>query len=142
MVSVGLRTRACGGYVVVLRGELDTADAENTASGVAALAECGQQLIVDLEALEYMDCHALSALLRARETTRRAGGDVLLAAPHGLVLRLLTLVGVPGVAANVPSVAASVTAVAAGSVGGGGARCARDLAALSSPELRRVPATG
>jgi anti-anti-sigma factor len=129
MVSVELRTRACGGYVVVLRGELDTADAEKTASGVAELAEGGQQLIIDLEALQYIDCHALSALLRARQTARRAGGDVLLAAPRGLVLRLLTLVGVPGVAA-----------VAAES--GGGAQCARELPALNVSERRQVLAPG
>jgi anti-anti-sigma factor len=135
MVSVELWTRACGGYVVVLRGELDATDAENTASGVAALAEGGQQLIIDLEALEYIDCHALGALLRIRETAWRARGDVLLAAPHGLVLRLLTLVGVPGVAA-------SVTAAAAGSAGGDGARRARGLPALSVSERRRVPAAG
>ena len=129
MVSVELRTWACGGYVVVLRGELDTADAEKTAYGVAALAEGGQQLIIDLEALEYLDCHALSALLRARETARRAGGDMLLAAPNGLVLRVLTLVGVPG-----------VTAVAAES--GGGAQCARELPAPSVSERRQVLAAG
>jgi len=68
MMSVELRARVCGGYVVVLRGELDSADAESTASAVAELAEDGQQLIIDLEALEYIDCHALSGLLRARYT--------------------------------------------------------------------------
>jgi anti-anti-sigma factor len=129
MVSVELRTRACGGYVVVLRGELDTADAEKTASGVAEPAEGGQQLIIDLEALEYLDCHALSTLLRARQTARRAGSDVLLAAQRGLVLRLLTLVGVPG-----------ATAVAAES--GGGAQCARELPALNVSERRQVLAPG
>jgi anti-anti-sigma factor len=129
MVSVELRTRACGGYVVVLRGELDTADTEKTASGVAELAEGGQQLIIDLEALEYIDCHAASALPRARQTAWRAGGDVLLAAPRGLVLRLLILVGAPG-----------VTAVAAES--GGGAQCARELPALNVSERRQVLAAG
>jgi anti-anti-sigma factor len=135
MMSVELLARVCGGHVVVLRGELDTADAESTASAVAELAEGGQQLIIDLEALEYIDCHALSGLLRARETARRAGGDVLLAAPHGLVLRLLTLVGVPGVVA-------SASAVAAGTAGRGGARCARELPVRRPPERRLVPDTG
>jgi anti-anti-sigma factor len=64
----------------MLSGELDTADAESTASAIAELAEGGQQLIIDLEALDYIDCHALSALQRARATARRAGGDGLLAA--------------------------------------------------------------
>jgi hypothetical protein len=37
--NVELRTRVCRGYaVVVLRGELDTRDAEDTAVAVAALA--------------------------------------------------------------------------------------------------------
>jgi anti-anti-sigma factor len=129
MVSVELRARVYGGYVVVLRGELDTADAESTASAVAELAEGGQQLIIDLEALEYIDCHALSGLLRARDTARQAGGDVLLAAPHGLVLRLLPLVGVPGVVAR-------ASAAAAGTVGGGGARRALELPVRRPPERR------
>ncbi len=98
MRNVELRTRVFGGYaVVVLRGELDTRDAEDTAAAVAALAAGGQQLIVDLETLDFIDCHAVGALLGVRETARQAGGDVLLAAPHGPVLRLLTLLGVPGV---------------------------------------------
>jgi anti-anti-sigma factor len=73
MVSVELQTRVCGGYVVVaLRGELGTTDAESMGSAVAELAEGGQHLIIDLGAPEYIDCHALRALLRARETARRA----------------------------------------------------------------------
>jgi hypothetical protein len=47
--NVELRTRVCCGYtVVVLRGELDTRDAEDTAAAVAALTAGGQQLIIDL----------------------------------------------------------------------------------------------
>ena len=105
MRNIELRTRACRGYAVVaLRGELDTRDAAATAAAVAALAAGGQQLIIDLENLDFIDCHAAGALLGARETARQADGDVLLAAPHGPVLRLLTLLGVPGVH---PSVAAA-----------------------------------
>jgi anti-anti-sigma factor len=106
--NVELHTWVCRGYAVaVLRGELDTRDAEDTAAAVAALAAGGQKLIIDLEALDFIDCHAVGALLRVGETARRAGGDVLLAAPHGPVLRLLTLVGVPGVHASVAAAADS-----------------------------------
>jgi anti-anti-sigma factor len=106
--NVELRTRVYRGYaVVVLRGELDTRDAEDTAVAVAALAAGGQQLIVDLEALDFIDCHAVGALLGVRATARQAGGDVLLSAPRGPVLRLLTLVGVPGVHASVAAAADS-----------------------------------
>lgn len=102
MRNVELRTRVCRGYtVVVLCGELDTRDAGDTAAAVAALAAGGQQLIIDLETLDFIDCHAAGALLGVRATARQAGGDVLLAAPHGPVLRLLTVLGVPGVHASV-----------------------------------------
>jgi len=106
--NVELRTRVFRGYaVVVLRGELDTGDAEDTAAAVAALSAGGQQLIIDLETLDFIDCHAAGALLGARETARQAGGDVLLAAPHGPVLRLLTLLSVPGVHVGVAAAADS-----------------------------------
>lgn len=91
MRNVELQTRVCRGYaVVVLRGELDITDAESAADAVAALAADGQQLIVDLEALDFIDCHATGALLEVRKTARQAGGDVL---------RLLTLIDVPRPAA-------------------------------------------
>jgi anti-anti-sigma factor len=106
--NVELRTGVCGSYpIVMLRGELDTSDAEDTAAAVAVLAAGGQQLIIDLETLNFIDCHAAGALLTVRETARQAGGDVLLAAPHGLVLRLLTILGVPGVYASVAAAADS-----------------------------------
>lgn len=110
-MNVELRTRVCGGHMVVaLIGELDTMDAVTAADAVAALAAGGQWLIIDLEALEFLDCHAVRALLGVRQSARQAGGDVLLAAPRGLVLRLLTLAGVPGVHASVAAAAESVPA--------------------------------
>jgi len=102
-----LLTCVCGGYVVaVMRGELDTTDAEAAAGAVAALAADGRPLIIDLGALHFIDCHAAGALLGVREAARRAGGDVLLAAPYGAVLRLLTVLGV-GVYGSVTAAADS-----------------------------------
>jgi anti-anti-sigma regulatory factor len=46
-----------------LSGELDMT---GTACAAAALKEAGHVVIVDLSALEYIDCYALGALLRAR----------------------------------------------------------------------------
>jgi len=119
--NVELQTRVCRGHpVVMLRGELDTADAVAVAGAVAALTAEKQRLIIDLAALDFIDCHVVGALLGVRETARRAGGDVLLAAPHGPVLRLLTLLGVPGVHASV--------AAAADSAGSGAPRRAAGIA--------------
>jgi anti-anti-sigma factor len=101
-MNVELQIRVCDGHVVVaLLGELDAADAETTAAALAPLAAAGQQLIVDLGALEFIDCRAVGALLSVRQAARQAGGDVLLAAPHGSVLRLLILVGAPGLHSSV-----------------------------------------
>jgi anti-sigma B factor antagonist len=117
MTTVELRNRKCGGYaVLMLRGELDTMDTPTTVRRAAAMTAAGQQLIIDLETLDFIDCHAVGALLGMREAARQAGGDVLLAAPRGPVLRLLTLLGVPGVFASVADAADSVV----GELSGGG----------------------
>jgi anti-sigma B factor antagonist len=92
MFSVDLRTRESGGHVVVeLRGELDLADAAGVAAALAAVAAREPQIIVDLAALEFIDSSGVAALARGRKQARRAGGDLLLAAPGPRVLRILTI---------------------------------------------------
>lgn len=91
MVTVGLSTREYGGHVVAaLDGELDVVDA---ASVMAAAAAGNPRIIVDLAALEFIDCCALGALGRVRAQARQVGGGLLLAAPRGPVRRILTLTG-------------------------------------------------
>lgn len=125
-MNVELRTRVCGGHMVVaLIGELDTTDAVTAADAVAALAAGRQRLIIDLEALEFLDCRAVCELLGVRRSARQAGGDVLLAAPHGFVLRLLTLLGVPGVHASVAAAAERVPAAELGLLPAGQQRAHR-----------------
>ncbi|SRR5712691_3804330 len=92
MVSVELSTRECGGQVVVaLRGELDVTDAANVAASLAVVAARERTVIVDLEGLEFIDSSGLAALVRARYHARRAGFDLLLAAPQQQVLRVLAI---------------------------------------------------
>jgi anti-sigma B factor antagonist len=64
---------------------------------LTAAAARNPRIIIDLAALEYIDCHALGALGRVRAQARQAGGDLLLAAPRGPVRRILTLTGLTGV---------------------------------------------
>jgi anti-sigma B factor antagonist len=98
MASAGLSTREYGGHVVVvLHGELDIADAASVTAVLTAAAARNPRIIIDLAALEYIDCHALGALVRVRAQARQAGGDLLLAAPRGPVRRLLDLTGLTGV---------------------------------------------
>jgi anti-sigma B factor antagonist len=98
VASAGLSTREYGGHVVVvLHGELDIADAASVTAVLTAASARNPRIIIDLAALEYIDCHGLGALVRVRAQARQAGGDLLLAAPRGPVRRLLDLTGLTGV---------------------------------------------
>ena len=67
--------------MVALHGQLGIREAADTAATIAAIAgrEPGREhcVIVDLEALEFIDCAALRALVSAQQQARRAGGEVL-----------------------------------------------------------------
>lgn len=107
-MSAELRASTYGGHVVIaLRGELDDEDADSAAAAVAA---CGPRMIADLPALEFIDCHALGAMLRAQKAARAAGGGVLLAAPCKPVLGVLDLTGLDDVFCVYASVAAAASA--------------------------------
>ena len=112
MVRMQLSTREGGGHLVAgLSGELDAVNAADGAAGITAIITPGQCLIVDMTALEFIDCCALRALLAVQKLARQQGGDLLLAAPTGSVLRLLALTGCDGVIAVHPSVAAAAASI-------------------------------
>ena len=98
MDGAGLRARGGGDQgVVTLRGAVDAVSGAAAADAVQAAAAGGGCVIVDLSAVEFIDCCALGALARVRGLARRAGGDVLLAAPREPVRRLLDLTGLSGI---------------------------------------------
>lgn len=93
MVSMNLVTRDGDGLAVVaLRGELDVTDAASVATALAAVADRAAEIIVDLSSLESIDSSGAAALVLAREQARRAGGDLLLAAPQDRVLAVLAVI--------------------------------------------------
>jgi anti-anti-sigma factor len=109
MAAAGLSTREYGGHVVVaLNGELDVVNAESVMAVLAAAVARDLRIIVDLAALEFIDCCALGGLGRVRAQARQAGGDLLLAAPRGPVRRLLALTGLIDVFSVHASVADAV----------------------------------
>ena len=104
MVSINLSPRinlssreGDGRAVVALRGELDVADAASAAAALTAVAVRARELIVDLAGLEFIDSSGLAALVVARKQARKAGGDLLLAAPQDQVLRVLAATRLTGV---------------------------------------------
>jgi anti-anti-sigma factor len=80
-----------GCVVVALRGELDVCTAADGLSAFTALAAAGASIVVDLAELAFMDCYSLNGLIAVRAQARRAGGDLVLAGPQPVVLRLLVL---------------------------------------------------
>jgi anti-sigma B factor antagonist len=105
MLSMNLSASECDGRAVVaLRGEFGETDAASVAAALAAVAARTPEIIVDLAGLDFIDSSGLAALVLARVQARQAGGDLLLAAPHDQVLRVLGVIRL----AEVFSVHASV----------------------------------
>jgi anti-sigma B factor antagonist len=92
MVTMELHAGECDRpSVVALRGELDVAEAASVAAALATVAGGDRAVIVDLAGLEFIDSSGVAALVLVRAQARRAGGDLLLAAPRDQVTRVLTL---------------------------------------------------
>jgi anti-sigma B factor antagonist len=104
-----LSTSARDGRVVVaLCGELDGTDAPDAEAAIMGLVAPGRSLVIGMSALDFIDCASLGAVLRVQTLARQAGGDVVLAAPQRLVLRLLVLTGKDAAFCVHASVAAAV----------------------------------
>jgi anti-anti-sigma factor len=85
MPGVELSTRACEGQVVVaLRGDLDIIGAADAGAAITALVVPDRCLIIDVSALDFIDCGSLDALLRVQWLAWSADGDLVLAAAAGL----------------------------------------------------------
>ena len=90
------KSARAGCVVVALRGELDVCTAADGLSALTAPAAAGARVVVDLAGLAFMDCYSLGKLMAARAQARRAGGDLVLAGPQPIVLRLLALCDAAG----------------------------------------------
>ena len=93
MFSTDLASRSGDGYAVVaLRGELDLVDAASVAFALAMIAGRDPVIVVDLAGLEFIDSNGVVALGRGRKRARRAGSDLVLAAPRPRVTRVLAAI--------------------------------------------------
>ena len=93
MFRMDLGPGECGGHVIVaMRGELDLLYAPAVATALGAVAARQPRIIVDLARLEFIDVCGIAALADGRRHARKAGGDLLLAAPRRPVRRVLTII--------------------------------------------------
>ncbi|MFJ5274701.1 STAS domain-containing protein [Streptomyces sp. NPDC088358] len=85
---------AATGPVLRVAGELDYATAGALREQVERLAlSPGQDLVIDLSALEYCDSTGITALLAARQRAQAADADMTLTAVPANTLRILSIVG-------------------------------------------------
>ena len=109
-------------------------------SALTAPAAAGARVIVDLAGLAFMDCYSLNEIMAARAQARRTGGDLVLAGPQPIVLRLLALCDVVSRGLVFTSVdeavsgagSAQAALVMPGAAGGGAASLARSGIASSA----------
>ncbi len=88
-----LETTRIGSHdVIVAAGEIDLASASRVESAIEEFA--GQEVVLDLRGVEFMDSAGLKVLLNQRSRLEDSGGALRLVVGEGAVMRLLELTNV------------------------------------------------
>src|SRR4051794_8899858 len=88
-----MRHHLGGVTVITVGGELDLVSAGELETFVRRAHRPGDQVVVDLTKVGFMDCSGLRALLRVPREVRADGGVIRLAAPQPIPARVLKLTG-------------------------------------------------
>src|ERR1044071_9658837 len=78
--------------IIRITGELDLSSSHDIETALLATPHPDTSLIIDVSALRFCDCAGLGALQHAADCRRDHGGRLALAAPTGIVARLLKVV--------------------------------------------------
>jgi anti-sigma B factor antagonist len=89
-----MRHRLRGVTVITIGGELDLVTADELESFVRWAHRPGDQVVLDLTGVGFLDCSGLRALLRVHHEVSRNGGVCRLAAPQPIAGRILKITGV------------------------------------------------
>ena len=83
-----------GRWILRLRGELDASQADWLADLLGmALDQRPRELVVDLSAVDFLDCGALAVLVAARQRLADRDGRLVLTGARPIVTRLLAVTG-------------------------------------------------
>lgn len=89
---ITISSREVGKDVVVEpSGRLDMVGAGPVRKAVTELVGDGRRLVVDLDAVEFLDSSGLGALIACLKSARQAGGDLRIARPNEQVMLVLQL---------------------------------------------------
>jgi anti-anti-sigma factor len=85
-----------GRAVVVVRGELDLATAPDLEAVVSERLDAGQEVVVDLRDLEFMDSSGLRVLVVAHTRATDSGGRFVIVRPPvgGEVAKIMSIAGI------------------------------------------------
>ncbi|HWC37894.1 MAG TPA: STAS domain-containing protein [Acidimicrobiales bacterium] len=89
--------------IVAVAGELDCAAAPRLSAALAAWAEPGRVVLVDLWDVEFADCAGLSPLVAAAEHQRHIGGELIIDAGSGPAAKLIDWAQLDRVVTIVPN---------------------------------------
>lgn len=106
-MDLQISTRQCGRYVVVTpRGEVDMATSRHLRESLDQLIVDGHvHLVVDLDAVTFLDSTGLGALIGARRKTHAFRGSFALLCSDGRLPRALQLTGLDRVFRIIESLA-------------------------------------
>lgn len=80
------------GDIVALAGEFDFAAAPRVSTAIDAFLAAGRRrILIDLDAVTFVDGAAIGALIGANEQTLSVGGTLEVVTEHALCLRLLRI---------------------------------------------------
>jgi anti-sigma B factor antagonist len=79
--------------VVVLRGDLDVATAPDLRTTLVDVIDEGARIVIDMQAVEFLDSAGLGILVGGLKRARTRGGDLELVCSNSAVLKPLELTG-------------------------------------------------
>ena len=80
-----------GVQLLAVSGELDLASVAELRAALGTAGERSPSVVIDVSGVSFIDSTALAALLRANDELSSNGVHLVVACPHGPVLRLLTM---------------------------------------------------
>ena len=79
--------------LVVLRGDLDAATAPNLRDTLVDVIDAGARIVIDMEAVEFLDSAGLGILVGGLKRARTSGGEIELICTSRDVLKPLEITG-------------------------------------------------
>lgn len=106
-MDLRIEERSDGTAVLHPSGRLNMVSATALRDAVATQIVSHDHLIVDLEAVDFLDSSGLGALIGCLKTARQASGDLRIAAPNEQVRMVLQLTNMERILTPYPSVEAA-----------------------------------